>query len=304
MIKNRIEKNFKKLSSWASRNKIEAFRLYDRDIPEYPFIVDFYKDYLLVYDKSDLLIDKDKNQLPKVLEALSALFPQSQDKIVLKKRERQEGVKQYNKIENKKDYFEIQESQAKFKVNLFDYLDTGLFLDHRPLRQWVFKESKDKDILNLFSYTGSISVFSALGGGRVTSVDMSQTYLNWSQDNFLLNGIDLGAHSFIHANVIEYLQNKAFGKKFDLIVLDPPTFSNSKRMEDDFEVEKDQDFLIDKCFSMLKPNGKLYFSNNKRKFKLSNHILANYKVIDLTEKSIPKDFHDKKIHHCFQFLNS
>lgn len=300
MIKNRLEKNLKKIQPWASRNHIEAYRIYDRDIPEFPFIVDKYKDYCLIYDKSDAFIDKDKNHLPQLEEALRALKIFEENKLIIKKRERQEGTKQYNKLENLNNFIEVRETQALFKVNLTDYLDTGLFLDHRPLRQWVFKEAEDKDVLNLFCYTGAISVFAALGKARVTSVDMSQTYLNWAQDNFLLNNIDLGGHRFIHADVLEYLKSNSFGKKFDLIILDPPTFSNSKRMENDFEVEKDQDFLVNHCLQILKPNGKLYFSNNKRKFKLSDAIRQKYKVIDLSEKSIPQDFHDKKIHQCFQ----
>nr|WP_295904433.1 class I SAM-dependent methyltransferase [uncultured Bdellovibrio sp.] len=303
MIKNRLEKNFKKLKSWSERHQIEAFRLYDRDIPEYPFIVDVYKDHYVVYDKSDFIKDKDKNHLPHVIEALKALFKTSEDCIVIKKRERQEGLKQYEKLDSKEQTFSVQESQALLKVNLYDYLDTGLFLDHRPMRQKVFKTAKDKKFLNLFCYTGSVSVFAALAGARTTSVDMSQTYLRWAQDNFELNQIDLGNHSFINADVLEWLRANRDHAAFDMIFLDPPTFSNSKKMEDSFEVERDQDFLVDSCMSMLKPNGVLYFSNNKRKFKLSENILAKYTVKDLTEESIPQDFHDKKIHCCFEIKN-
>lgn len=303
MIKNRLEKNFKKLKSWSERHQIEAFRLYDRDIPEYPFIVDVYKDHYVVYDKSDFIKDKDKNHLPHVIEALKALFKTSEDCIVIKKRERQEGLKQYEKLDSKEQTFSVRESQALLKVNLYDYLDTGLFLDHRPMRQKVFKTAKDKTFLNLFCYTGSVSVFAALAGARTTSVDMSQTYLRWAQDNFELNKIDLGDHSFINADVLEWLRANRDHAAFDMIFLDPPTFSNSKKMEDSFEVERDQDFLVDSCMSMLKPNGVLYFSNNKRKFKLSENILAKYTVKDLTEESIPQDFHDKKIHCCFEIKN-
>ncbi|MEK2647020.1 class I SAM-dependent methyltransferase [Bdellovibrio sp. BCCA] len=303
MIKNRLEKNFKKLKSWSERHQIEAFRLYDRDIPEYPFIVDVYKDHYVVYDKSDFIKDKDKNHLPHVTEALKALFKTSEDCIVIKKRERQEGLKQYEKLDSKEQTFSVRESQALLKVNLYDYLDTGLFLDHRPMRQKVFKTAKDKKFLNLFCYTGSVSVFAALAGARTTSVDMSQTYLRWAQDNFELNNIDLGDHSFINANVLEWLRAHRDHAAFDMIFLDPPTFSNSKKMEDSFEVERDQDFLVNACMSMLKPDGVLYFSNNKRKFKLSENILAKYTVKDLTDESIPQDFHDKKIHCCFEIKN-
>lgn len=302
MIKNRLEKNFKKLKAWSERNHIEAFRLYDRDIPEYPFIVDIYKNKFVVYDKGDLR-DKDKNHLPHVIQGLQELFKCSEDDIVIKKRERQEGLKQYEKLDMKNQTFEVRESQALLKVNLEDYLDTGLFLDHRPMRQKVFKIAKDKKFLNLFCYTGSVSVFAALAGATTTSVDMSQTYLRWAQDNYEINKLDPSKHVFINADVLEWLRLNKNKPTFDIIFLDPPTFSNSKKMEDSFEVERDQEFLVQSCMSMLLPGGTLFFSNNKRKFKLSENLLSTYTVKDLTEESIPQDFHDKKIHNCFEIKN-
>lgn len=300
MIKNRLEKNLKKLKPWADRQKIEAYRLYDRDIPEYPFIVDIYKNHYLVHDKSDPIKDKDKNHLPHVIEALKAIFECQDEHIVVKKRERQEGLQQYEKLGTKNETFTVRESQAVLKVNLYDYLDTGLFLDHRPMRQKVFKTAKDKKFLNLFCYTGSVSVFAALAGAHTVSVDMSQTYLKWAQDNFQLNDLDPAAHTFVNANVLEWLKLQKGHAAYDIIFLDPPTFSNSKKMEDSFEVERDQEFLIDACMSMLNAGGVLYFSNNKRKFKLSDKVSAQYHVKEITEESIPQDFHDKKIHNCFQ----
>lgn len=300
MIKNRLEKNLKKLKPWSQRNQIEAFRLYDRDIPEYPFIVDIYKDHYVIYDKSDPVKDKDKNHLPHLTEALKNIFKCTDSNLVIKKRERQEGLKQYEKLDDQKQTFVIRESQALLKVNLYDYLDTGLFLDHRPMRQKIFKSAGEKKFLNLFCYTGSVSVFAALGGARTTSVDMSQTYIRWAQDNFELNNIDLGQHSFVNADVLDWLQENRSIKNFDLIFLDPPTFSNSKKMDKNFEVERDQDFLVDSCMNMLSSEGVLYFSNNKRKFKISENILSKYTVRDISEESIPQDFHDKKIHNCFE----
>ncbi len=304
MIKNRLEKNLKKLKPWAERLKIEAYRLYDRDIPEYPFIVDVYKDHYVIYDKSDYYVDMDKQHLPHVFEAVMFIFKCSDEKIVIKKRERQEGLNQYEKLTAKNETMTIRESQALLKVNLYDYLDTGLFLDHRPMRQKVFKTAQDKKFLNLFCYTGSVSVFAALAGARTTSIDMSQTYLRWAQDNFELNQIDVNSHSFINENVIEWLRRNEGAPAFDIIFLDPPTFSNSKKMSDSFDVERDQDFLVESCMSMLNPNGVLYFSNNKRKFKISANIQAKFKVKDITEESIPQDFHDKKIHTCFEIKNT
>lgn len=303
MIKNRLEKNYKKLKSWAERAQIEAYRLYDRDIPEYPYIVDIYKDHFLIYDKSDLR-DVEKNHLPHVQDALKALFKCDDSKIVIKKRERQEGLKQYEKLDAKEETFVVRESQALLKVNLYDYLDTGLFLDHRPMRQKVFKSVKDKKFLNLFCYTGSVSVFAALGGATTTSVDMSQTYLRWAQENFQLNNLDPAKHNFINADVLEWLRTTKLPNTFDVIFLDPPTFSNSKKMDEAFEVERDQEFLVESCMNMLRPEGILYFSNNKRKFKISPAVLAKYKVKEITTESIPQDFHDKKIHNCFEIRSN
>lgn len=304
MIKNRLDKNHRKLKAWAHRHHIEAYRLYDRDIPEYPYIVDIYKDHFVVYDKTDSVVDAGKNFLPHVLEAIKALFKTPEEKIVIKRRARQEGLQQYEKLDRREETFTVRESQAQLYVNLYDYLDTGLFLDHRPMRQVIFKSVRDKDFLNLFCYTGAVSVFAALGGARsTTSVDMSQTYLSWAQENFQLNQIPMEHHEFVNMNALEYLHKMQGEPRFDVIFLDPPTFSNSKKMEEAFEVEKDQDFLVEKAMSMLHPEGVLYFSNNKRKFRLSENIQQKYLIKDITRESIPQDFHDQKIHHCFEIKN-
>lgn len=300
MIQNRFEKNLKKLKSYLQRHQIEAYRLYDRDIPEVPYIVDVYKDHFVVYDKTDPIKDAGKNIYPEIELALQNILKAEPEKIILKKRLRQEGSQQYQKLGQSKDFFVVRESQALFKVNLKDYLDTGLFLDHRPMRQKILKESAGKRVLNLFSYTGSVSVFAALGGGKVTSVDMSRTYMDWAQDNFELNQIDFSGHSFIVENALQWMHEKRNQPQFDIIFLDPPTFSNSKRMSQEFDVERDQGFLVDTAMSILKPEGVLYFSNNKRKFRLESRFFEEYRVTDLTEKSIPQDFHDQKIHSCFE----
>lgn len=300
MIKNRLEKNCKKLKPWAARHRIEAYRVYDRDIPEYPYIVDLYKDRVLIYDKTDPVKDQGKNFLPHVIEAARILFKVAPENIIVKKRERQEGTKQYEKLAETNHSFTVREEQALLKVNLEDYLDTGLFLDHRPIRQRIFKEAQGKRVLNLFCYTGSVSVFAALGGGHTTNVDMSKTYIGWAQDNFQLNDIDLGDHTFIVANALQWMNENRAQRRYDLIFLDPPTFSNSKKMTESFEVERDQGFLIDTAMSMLKTDGVLYFSTNMRKFKLEERFIRDYSVRDITLDSIPQDFHDKKIHQCYE----
>lgn len=298
-IKNRLEKNLKHKKKWATRENIQAFRLYDRDIPDFPYIVDLYDNQVVVFEKTDDEIDKYKaHHFDYLIESLITLLGVNEDKIILKARHsRKDG--QYEKFETKNELIIVNEHQAKFYVNLHDYIDTGLFLDHRPLRQIIYKEAKDKKVLNLFSYTGSISVFAALGGAKsVTSVDMSNTYMDWAKKNFQLNNIALGNHSFFVENALEYLSKTV--NKFDLIILDPPTYSNSKSMRDDFDVERDQGFLVDHCMRILNENGVLYFSNNRRKFKLDNMLQENFNISNITARTIPMDFHDQKIHHTFK----
>ena len=299
-IQNRIEKNYKHISKWARKSGIEAFRIYEKDIPEFPFIVDVYKDHAVIFEKRDSEIDAEKfDHFNFIISAVKNILNFPEEKIVIKSRFKQRGTTQYEKLEEKNIIMPVREHQAEFLVNLHDYLDTGLFLDHRPLRQVIFTEATGKKFLNLFSYTGAFSVMAALGGAtHVTSVDLSSTYQEWARKNFEHNKISLKEHNFIVDSALDYL-GKAVNK-FDLILLDPPTFSNSKKMTDDFEVEKDQLFLIKNCLRLLNPGGTLYFSNNKRKFKLDPEILSIANVQDITPRTIPMDFRDQKIHHCFK----
>ena len=311
-IKNRIAKNLKNLVPWASKLNIDAYRIYERDIPEYPYIVDRYLDSFVVYDRgNELDLSESKaHHFPALLQALAELFEileaQVAERVIVKQRNRQKGESQYDKISSTGKTMTVREGPARFLVNLYDYLDTGLFLDHRLMRQRVFKESSGRDVLNLFSYTGSVSVFAALGGARTTSVDMSATYTRWARENFLLNGIELSGHQFINENALEYLSlNVRLAKqKFDIIFLDPPTFSNSKKMQASFEVERDQESLIHDCLALLKPRGTLYFSNNKRNFRLLPDLIKNLNIKDITASTIPKDFRDQKIHRVFQIKPS
>lgn len=299
-IQNRLEKNTKHRQKWARREGLEAYRIYEKDIPEFPFIVDVYKDYAVIFEKRDEEIDAEKfDHFNYIISAVKNVLAIGEEKVVIKSRFRQKGNTQYEKLEERGEFFPVKEYQAEFLVNLHDYLDTGLFLDHRPMRQIVFKESKDKKVLNLFSYTGSVSVMAALGGAKhVTSVDLSSTYMDWAKKNFEHNHLSLKGHNFIVQSALDYLEKAQ--ATFDLIFLDPPTFSNSKKMSDDFEVERDQLFLVENCLRLLNPDGVLYFSNNKRKFKLSPEVEAIATVIDITGKTIPLDFRDKKVHHCFK----
>jgi 23S rRNA (cytosine1962-C5)-methyltransferase len=173
-------------------------------------------------------------------------------------------------------------------------------LDHRPSRYKVFKLAKNKQVLNLFSYTGSVSVAAALGGGQVTSVDLSNTYLDWSKRNFESNQIELQKHSFLHEDVLQYLEDSDENERFDLIFLDPPTFSNSKRMKNVLDTQKDHVLMVQNCMRLLKPQGLLIFSTNKRKFKLEPELKNEFKIAETTSQTIPQDFHDQQIHTSFE----
>lgn len=299
-IQNRIEKNFKHRAKWARKEGIESFRIYEKDIPEFPFIVDVYKDHAVIFEKRDSEIDAEKfDHFNFIISAVKNVLNLPEDKIVIKSRIKQKGTTQYEKLEDRNEFFPVKEYQAEFLVNLHDYLDTGLFMDHRPIRQTIYKEAKGKKFLNLFSYTGSVSVMAALGGAaHVTSVDLSGTYQDWARKNFEHNKISLKEHNFIVQSALDYLEKAV--NKFDLIFLDPPTFSNSKKMDEDFEVEKDQEFLIKNCLRLLNPDGVLYFSNNKRKFKLDPAMMDIANIVDITGSTIPMDFRDPKIHHVYK----
>lgn len=302
-IQNRLEKNYKHRAKWAKREGFEAFRLYNKDIPEFPFIVDVYKDNAIIYEKRDEEIDAEKfDHFNFIISAVKYVLNIPEEKVIIKSRKRQVGDTQYTKLEERNELIVIKEYKSEFLVNLHDYLDTGLFLDHRPLRQIVSKSAEGKKVLNLFSYTGSISVAAAVGGAsKVTSVDMSSTYQNWAKKNFEQNNIPLANHNFIVDSALEYLEKAS--QRFDIIVLDPPTFSNSKGMEEDFEVEKDQLFLVKHCLRLLDPAGVLYFSNNKRKFKISPEVLDLANVQDITPRTIPEDYKDTKVHMCFKITH-
>lgn len=304
-LKNRLQKNQKKLKSYLSKNGIEAYRLYNKDIPEYPYLIDIYGDQAVIYEQGKKLGEEDqaKRELHQahIEAALEELLGIPASKQHFKIRARQKGNEQYRPLDPKSDdFFLINEPPFRFLVNLERYLDTGLFLDHRPLRQHLYANCNGKTVLNLFCYTGSISVAAAKGGAIVTSVDMSNTYLQWAYENFLLNNIDPKNHIFFQADVMKDLKvRKEKGEQFDIIVLDPPSFSNSKRMEDVLDIERDHPILIRDCVNLLAPGGVLYFSTNKRKFELHEVVSRQYKVKEITQWTIPQDFHQTNIHRAF-----
>ncbi|MGC6396569.1 23S rRNA m(2)G-2445 methyltransferase [Pasteurella multocida] len=301
---NRLQKNSKKIEKWAKQQGINAYRLYDADLPEYNLAVDRYDDHIVVQEyAAPKNIDENKAR-QRLLDAVTATLQVTgveTNKLILKVRQKQKGTNQYEKLANKGDYFYVNEYGAKLWVNLTDYLDTGLFLDHRLTRKMLGEMAKGKDVLNLFAYTGSATVHMALGGAKsTTTVDMSNTYLNWAEQNLLLNDLEGKQHKLIQADCLQWLAR--CDRQFDLIFVDPPTFSNSKRMEDSWDVQRDHIKLMTQLKRILRPNGTIVFSNNKRGFKMDVEGLETLglSAVDITAKTLPLDFErNKQIHNCW-----
>lgn len=301
---NRLRKKLKKFEKWARQEGIECYRLYDADLPEYNVAIDRYADWVVVQEYAPpKTVDahKARQRLFDIIAATIAVLDMAPNKLVLKTRERQKGKNQYQKMAEKGDFIEVQEYNARLWVNLTDYLDTGLFLDHRIARRMLGQMSKGKDFLNLFSYTGSASVHAGLGGARsTTTVDMSRTYLEWAERNLRLNGLTGRAHRLMQADVLGWLREST--EQFDLIFIDPPTFSNSKRMEDAFDVQRDHIRLMTDLKRLLRKGGTIMFSNNKRGFRMDHDGLAalGLKAQEISQKTLSQDFaRNRQIHNCW-----
>lgn len=302
MFANRIRKNRKRLSSWVKREQIECYRLYDADMPEYAVAVDVYGEHLHVAEYQAPRGISEEAALRRLEEVRSAL-PQAldiaADNIVYKQRSRQRGAKQYTRQDSRGEMLTVREGQAQLLVNLHDYLDTGLFLDHRPLRLRIAQEAVGRDFLNLFCYTGSASVQAALGGAHsTTSVDLSNTYLNWLRKNLAANKLDETRNILIRENCQTWLARES--GRYDLILLDPPSFSNSKAMIDSFDVQRDHVDLIRLAMGVLRGEGQCYFSSNRRGFELDAASLEEFRCEDITGATLPEDFkRNRKIHCCW-----
>ncbi|MGE0971106.1 bifunctional 23S rRNA (guanine(2069)-N(7))-methyltransferase RlmK/23S rRNA (guanine(2445)-N(2))-methyltransferase RlmL [Klebsiella sp. WOUb02] len=301
---NRLRKNLKKFEKWARQEGIECYRLYDADLPEYNVAIDRYGEWVVVQEYAPpKTIDahKARQRLFDIIAATISVLGIAPNKLVLKTRERQKGKNQYQKMAEKGDFIEVQEYNARLWVNLTDYLDTGLFLDHRIARRMLGEMSKGKDFLNLFAYTGSASVHAGLGGARsTTTVDMSRTYLEWAERNLRLNGLTGRPHRLMQADVLGWLREST--EQFDLIFIDPPTFSNSKRMEEAFDVQSDHLRLLTDLKRLLRKGGTIMFSNNKRGFRMDHDGLAQLglKAQEITQKTQSQDFaRNRQIHNCW-----
>jgi 23S rRNA (guanine2445-N2)-methyltransferase / 23S rRNA (guanine2069-N7)-methyltransferase len=302
MFANRLQKNLRQLGKWARKQGIECYRLYDADMPEYALAVDIYGDWVHVQEYAPpRSIDPEKAQA-RLYDALAAI-PQAlgvaRDKVVVKRRERQSGTRQYERQASQGAFVEVSEGDVKLLVNLTDYLDTGLFLDHRPMRLRIAREAAGKRFLNLFCYTATATVHAARAGARsTTSVDLSKTYLDWARRNLALNGLS-DRQRLEQGDVMAWLE--ADRGEYDLIFIDPPTFSNSKRMEGVFDIQRDHAVLLDLAMARLAAGGTLYFSNNFRKFALDPQISERYAVEEITGATLDEDFRrNTKIHRAWK----
>jgi len=304
MFANRLRKNLKTVGSWAKREGIECYRLYDSDMPEYALAIDLYRDFVRVQEyAAPASVDKARAEarLEEALSAIPTVLNLSPEQLVVKRRQRQRGSEQYQRQGQSGHLLEVTEGAVKLLVNLTDYLDSGLFLDHRPLRLQLAREAAGKRFLNLFCYTAAATVHAAKGGARsTTSVDMSKTYLDWAASNLARNGI-AGPHHLVQAEVMSWLASD--NGEYDLIFIDPPTFSNSKRMDGVFDVQRDHVRLLDLAMTRLAKSGVLYFSNNFRRFVLDEGISQRYQVENISAQTLHPDFaRNPKIHQTYRLM--
>ena len=299
MVANRLRKNLRNLGRWARQAGVSCYRLYDADLPEYAMALDIYEGEgtikaLIQEYEAPSTIDpvKAEQRLIDFMAVVPSVLEIPQEQVILKVRKRQKGASQYEKLAEKGNFMAVEEGGLKFRVNLEDYLDTGLFLDHRITRQMLRDRIGRGRFLNLFAYTGSGSVYAAAGGARSTlTIDLSNTYLDWAQANMALNGFVGDAHRFVRADCLSWLDEaKAGQERFDLIFMDPPTFSTSKRMDGTLDVQRDHVGMIRAAMALLSRDGCLVFTTNQRKFKLELSALADFEVEDISARTLPKDF--------------
>ncbi len=301
---NRLRKNSKHWDKWARRQGLSCYRLYDRDLPDYPLAIDRYAQHLHVQEfettwkGDDAAYDAWREDC---IVVLGEVLDVPRERIHFKQRRRQRGLAQYEKTGESGEEFIVEEHGLKFWVNLDAYLDSGLFLDHRITRRLVRERAGGARFLNLFAYTGSFTVYAAAGGALSSmTVDMSNTYQDWSRRNFLLNGMNLDSHQRVRVDVFQFLREAhERGDRYDLIVMDPPSFSNSKKMQGVLDVQRDHIELIEGCLRILSAQGELFFSNNRRGFKLDEAALAGHPIRNLSRQTVPEDFTNKKIHQCW-----
>ena len=306
MFQNRLEKVYRHLGKQAKKQVVSCYRIYDHDLPEFPFIIEMYENKLYVSEykrRHSMTEDEHESWLEECKKVMAEVTSVAIGDIFLKLRQRKAGRQgQYQRVDKAKNEFVVHEGGLKFIVNLSDYLDTGLFVDHRITRGMVRELCNGKRVLNLFCYTGSFSVYAAAGNAvKVVSVDLSKTYLNWAERNMKLNFPGFTNHEIVHADVKEHLKALT-PESFDLVVMDPPTFSNSKRMEDFLDIQKDHVELVNDCINCLSKDGILFFSTNYTKFQLEAGKINASKITDITKQTTPFDFAGKLRRQCFKMI--
>lgn len=304
MFENRLRKMYKHFSKLARRQDVQCYRFYDHDLPEFPFAIENYNGIIHAAEykrRHGMEEEEHAEWLDACKEIIARVLELPVDDIYMKRRQRKAGKQgQYEKFAEQKIEKIVPENGLSFIINLTDYLDTGLFLDHRITRDMVRNEVEGKHVLNLFCYTGSFSVYAAHGGAAsVTSVDLSKTYLNWAKRNMQYNKLyNEELHEFVHGDVMDIIKNIP-ASAYDIIICDPPTFSNSKRMESTFDVQRDHVWLIKQLLKGCKPDGKIYFSNNYRGFELERDSIPTPDITDITALTTPFDFKGKLHRSCF-----
>lgn len=306
LFTSRLKKRARHLRRWPQRRGITCMRIYERDIPEIPLVVDRYENHLHIteYERPH---ERDPaqhaNWLDLMAETAGIALEIPKQNVHLKTRQRQRGKTQHGKLDTTKERFSVAEGGLKFLVNLVDYIDTGLFLDHRTTRQMVRDEADGKHFLNLFAYTGSFTVYAAAGGAKsTTTVDLSQTYLDWARDNMGMNRFTGDQHRYIATDVSQWIAEHPPGEKYDLVMLDPPTYSNSKRTDEDWNVQTDAVPLLQKLLPLVRKGGVIYFSNNFRRFKFDESALEVTEIHEISKQTVPEDFRNRRIHRCWRIV--
>ncbi|NQT40876.1 MAG: class I SAM-dependent methyltransferase [Planctomycetes bacterium] len=306
LFRSRLTKLARHLRRWPTKQGITCYRLYERDIPEIPLVVDRYEDclHMAEYERPhDRTPGEHGDWLDLMVRTAGEALDIRRRDVFLKRRQRQRGTTQHERYADDRRTLTVTEGGLKFEVNLSDYVDTGLFLDHRITRSMVGEEAAGKRFLNLFGYTGAFTVYAAAGGARsTTSVDLSNTYLDWAARNMQLNGLAGSSHRRIRADAMQFLAEHPPDPAYDLAVVDPPTFSNSKAAETDWEVQRDHAQLLRRLLPRITPGGVIFFSTNFRRFKFDESAIKGVTVREISRQTVPPDFRNRRIHRCWRMV--